>query len=211
MDDTGNIRYVGKTTRTLEIRLKDHVRAASSKNKIRRHVSRWIMTLASLPTIIAVEINPPDLDEAERAWIKECRDAGFDLCNLNDGGGGNAGYKITEEGRANIREAARRRDPEVVRRAKAAVSAKLKGRKFSEEQRANMSRGSMGKPGTFTGRKHSPETLTRMSEAQKKAYAEGRKKVVLLHHTEETKKRMSTVQKAVYASGLRKRNSTWKR
>lgn len=105
-------------------------------------------------------------------------------------------FKHTDEAKSKIAEAqiGRKRPPEIVER----IAAKLRGRTLSEEHRAKLREKRKGrrpglgriqseeerkkhrdasirlglKPPSSKGRKHSPESLARMSEAQKKRWKE---------------------------------------
>ena len=75
-------RYVGMTSRTLEIRLKDHIRRVNFKY----HKAVWINSLLKLgiiPTIHLIEeVNNFDKAcEVEKYWIREFRFIGDILWN----------------------------------------------------------------------------------------------------------------------------------
>ena len=84
---TEEIRYVGKTSRQLELRLRGH-----------RRVFDWN------PRIELVQEVPDDFwQEAERYWITYFRAIGCPLANVNSGGGGVAiGYRQSKEHSARI-------------------------------------------------------------------------------------------------------------
>lgn len=88
--DTGELRYVGQTGRSLKPRLKERIRWALAGHQ--PAVSRWIGSLdGTEPGIIELERNPADLDTAERQWIASLRAAGCTLVNLTVGGSGFGG------------------------------------------------------------------------------------------------------------------------
>ena len=95
---TGLIRYVGKTVRSLDDRLRGHL--ADAKRRSTRRVARWINTLLRdglRPEICSIEVvsSGGDWVEREKYYIKLYRDMGNDLTNLSDGGEGLSGYKFS--------------------------------------------------------------------------------------------------------------------
>lgn len=104
---TLEVRYVGMTTKTLEARLKGHLRNLREKN----HRARWINSLrdAGLTPVIA-EIDAVSVDrrvEAEQRWIALYRAQGARLVNSTDGGEGAPGFKMSPEARKKLSEAKR--------------------------------------------------------------------------------------------------------
>lgn len=86
---TTHCRYVGKTCRTLQARLRQHCNRA--KSGAPQHVSAWIRSLASrglVPEIDWIEENSEDWREAECFWIAYLRSIGCDLTNISPGGEG---------------------------------------------------------------------------------------------------------------------------
>lgn len=92
---TGQIRYVGKTTKKLKDRLAGHLSGARAG---RPGVGEWMRSLTSPPLIIVLEEEPLSWQEAEKRWIASLPD----LVNLHRGGGGWSvrrnpeGYVLTE-------------------------------------------------------------------------------------------------------------------
>lgn len=89
---TGELRYVGKTHQTLQMRLKRHMDDARRPAKASRHVYRWIGMLQrynAMPVIRVIEVTDQEhWEERERYWIKHYRESGARLCNHADGGAG---------------------------------------------------------------------------------------------------------------------------
>ncbi len=94
---TNEIRYVGQTCKTLEVRLKGHI---ASKDK--SHRVNWIKALANnnlIPKIVLLkkDLSKDECDVLEKYYIKEYKESGIRLLNLTEGGEGSYGYKHTEE------------------------------------------------------------------------------------------------------------------
>jgi hypothetical protein len=98
-DEMGQIRYIGKTTRSLNYRFSLHLWDA--RHGIENDRCDWIRSILShgkWPSIFLIgEVEGNGINE-ERAWIKYFKDEGVNLVNGNDGGSGNKkGYKPTKE------------------------------------------------------------------------------------------------------------------
>ena len=98
-DEAGNVRYVGKTVRTIHQRLSQHRTAAKNS---RLPVGRWLMKHPAA-TVRLLEIVPPSGDWAsrERAWIHRHSN----LLNLTEGGEGLAGHSFSVDHRKRISDA----------------------------------------------------------------------------------------------------------
>lgn len=101
---TDEIRYVGLTTKSLECRLKGHLKWARS-GRGKTHNTRWMMSLltaGSSPQIFLIEEHHDlqELKTAEQFWIAYFRSIGCQLTNMNDGGEGQ--LKPTTETRENM-------------------------------------------------------------------------------------------------------------
>jgi len=162
--DTGEVRYVGKTTDPKR-RMGQHRRRAKLKQT---HCASWIAALMErerLPVfVILEEIHGGNWINAERRWVTEYRERGARLTNLTSGGEGRANRPdsikrgpLSPEHRAKLSEAAkgRRLSPEH----KAILLALHKGHPRSEETKARIAAGNKG-------RRRSEETKARMSIAQ---------------------------------------------
>lgn len=132
---TLEIRYVGKTTVSLHKRLLQHIERARTGLKQRRLFS-WLRSIQFAPTAFALEVDPSDLDAAEVRWIAELREAGFNLCNMTNGGDGGPGYRHTPETIEHLRETStgRKRSVDSIERTRQAHL----GVKRSEETRQKL-------------------------------------------------------------------------
>ena len=108
---TGDVRYVGKTVRTVWHRVRAHSYAAK-KPSPRLPVARWLKKHieAGDPFHIKhLERVPPGSNwiERERFWIAKYRNEGARLLNLTDGGDGLAGLPMSDVHKAKIAAALR--------------------------------------------------------------------------------------------------------
>jgi hypothetical protein len=102
--ETGAIRYVGKTERSLKVRKNEH-RSLSKHRKT--HLYCWWRSLKAEPILEVVEEYETAtlLNEAECFWIDQFRALGFDLVNHTAGGEGQVGLKHTEDTKLRISRA----------------------------------------------------------------------------------------------------------
>lgn len=166
--ENGFVRYVGKTVKSLECRLGEHL--AQTRNGYLSHKCNWIRSMLAKglsPTITTLEKVEGDGCKEERKWIAYFKGYGIELTNLTDGGEGNLGwnpspetrYRIGSANRGVIFSPERRAKMGVKRRGisltpehrehirialnkqetRAKMSAVRKGRVCSEESRNNMS------------------------------------------------------------------------
>ncbi len=86
---TNTIRYVGKTSSTLESRLSGHITLAK-KGLTKYHSSRWIKSLllkGLIPKIELIEeVEDSQWEVLEIYWIEQFRQWGFKLTNIQKGG-----------------------------------------------------------------------------------------------------------------------------
>ena len=179
--EDGEVRYVGKTVTKLVYRLWGHINDACVR-KDDTYRSRWIrkcIRSGYRPRIILLESIRVNWAEAEAKWISYYRGMGARLTNHTNGGGeGIPGWHHTKSARKRIGEAARIRGMQaaidaakIANRGRKLTPAHLKalraswgiGSKHSLASRRKMSISSMGKPGTRTGVKLSPEIRAKMS------------------------------------------------
>lgn len=139
---TGQLRYVGKTGRSLALRLQKHLNPSHLEGCT--HKNSWIKSVLSLgqkPIIHSIQVldTSEDLNNAEIYWIKFFRDQGCRLTNGTDGGDGSqVGRTFSFETREKIAAAMRGRRSPHSAATKAKISASTKGRKKSPETVANM-------------------------------------------------------------------------
>lgn len=140
--DTLEVRYVGKTVRSLSRRLGNHIDNAK-RSKHNKHLSNWILNILSLgkrPIIELIEeVDHSIWQEREKYWIKQYPN----LINLTIGGDGCEGFLHDEAtrikcGLANI---GRKHTQEF----KDAISDRFKGVKLSEEHKAKIGKANKGK------------------------------------------------------------------
>ena len=89
--ETGELRYIGQTRKSLNKRLKNHL--GHSKNiKTNRWVCSWIRKLLRFGLIPRIQyiqeykfITNQDLNNAEIYWIKYFREQGCRLVNVTNG------------------------------------------------------------------------------------------------------------------------------
>lgn len=101
--ETNEIKYVGKTTKSLNDRLKDHL---SAKNK--SHKTSWFLSLKKLGLIPIIElieeVNNSNWQDREIYWIDFYLKQGYNLCNHTKGGDGRNGEKFSEETKKKMSE-----------------------------------------------------------------------------------------------------------
>ena len=185
----GTIRYVGRTKLRLSSRLLRHLREARDSDPGKRHVFDWIRSVGFRVDIVLLEKDPPDLNQAEKAWIATLRRYGCDLTNIAEGGAGaavrgrtpwNKGRKgVAPETRAKMSAAARARThrPPVTEETRRKRSAALKGhpkliesgrriglmmggRQFTEESRRKA-----GESNRLRWQNYTPEERAKLGEA----------------------------------------------
>jgi hypothetical protein len=160
------VRYIGKTFRSVHRRLRRHLSPCYLKGNT--HKERWLRQLIARglePAVVVLETCATDeeLCSAERRHIAEHRTRGVRLTNATDGGDGTAGYKRTPqaiertrraligkpksaEHRLRIGRAGRGRRASESTRALLRVVRKLPRSPLSEVHRENLSRAKGGRP-----------------------------------------------------------------
>ena len=98
-----NIKYLGKTTKTLEKRLSGHMTDKTINRK-----SSWIKSLKSQnlkPIIKLIDMVEDDWEFWEEYWISNIKMLGIELLNHTNGGEGMYGYIPTQETREKLSKA----------------------------------------------------------------------------------------------------------
>jgi group I intron endonuclease len=156
---TGDVRYIGQTSKSLENRLIRHLYEAR-QNKCYRH--RWIISLIKLGLTPKIELldhcETFQWSETERYWISMFKFWGFKLVNGDDGGRGTKGLKHSEETKK-ILSASRRGIPqsqETVQKRVAKNTGKKRSKEFCDKNAK-----------WWIGRNHRPETREKMSLAKR--------------------------------------------
>lgn len=182
-DDNRALRYVGKTTKPLQIRLKGHLKEARHGSK--NHRCDWIRSMmrrGATPLIDLITEVEGNGCGAEIAYIKFFKKKGIDLVNGTDGGDGGIGHrhsietrqqialagtgrKHTEEAKARMRIACIGR--KVSDKTRKILSDSHKGIYPSEATRKKLSISHKGLPGPWKGKRLSIETRIKMSLVRK--------------------------------------------
>jgi hypothetical protein len=118
----GEIRYIGKTVKSISLRLSQHLKEVRCGKK--NHRCNWIRSILSggyLPVVQFIGEVEGDGIREEIAWIVYGRQEGWRLVNGTDGGEGVTGYRFSEDAKKKLSESRRgKRSP-------------MKGRHFSDE------------------------------------------------------------------------------
>lgn len=203
-DPQGAIRYIGKSHKNPQRRLRQHVRAALRGSSY--HCHRWIRTLLKRGLnpglLILREVSAESASTAEREEIATWKARGARLTNLTEGGEGSLGYRASPEARAKLSKASMgnrnglgnksalgcRRSEEF--RAKLKGNRNALGHRHSDEARLKISAAQTGNKKNL-GHHASEETRIKMSAAMmgNKNPFKGR------HHSEEAKLKISAAHK----------------
>jgi len=98
--ETNEIRYIGKTERSLPERKREHRFLAKREGT---HLYCWWRSLPIEPVAAVLqEVANRDLGAAEKYWIAYFRQLGTRLVNHTDGGEGQSGFKHSEKTKAKI-------------------------------------------------------------------------------------------------------------
>lgn len=133
--ETNEVRYVGKTIKSLNARLRRHISDSEREDNYR---TKWIRSLIKRGLKPKIEILECCLEEnwqeCEKYWIMMLRFLGVRLINATDGGDGMSGHLHNEE-------------------TKAKISRSRIGMVFSEETKRKLSLSHIGKRHTIEAKK----------------------------------------------------------
>ena len=101
--DTKEIRYVGKTVKSLKARLTNHI---YTSKKIKNHRCNWIKSIINKgkkPEIDIIDVCPwYESQDLETYWIAQFKAWGFRLVNATNGGEGNLGSILSKENKEKL-------------------------------------------------------------------------------------------------------------
>lgn len=165
-DTGGPIRYIGKTTQTLEGRLYGHFSEARGRGQT--HKLNWLRA-AQHPTIQLIEEVPADIWQMrEKYWVALAREYCCNLVNGTDGGDAVPLFpgKHPQLGKPRLLSTRK------------AISRTLTGRKRSAEHRANLSKALSGRIPSAACMKACREAKlgSRLTLASRKAIGQSLKK-----------------------------------
>lgn len=103
--DTNEVRYIGKTVKSLKHRLTDHLYSPKRENNYRTNWIKSIINKGGIPIIKELENCPWGISqEREQYWISQFKAWGFRLINLTDGGEGCIGRVMSDKTKQKIKE-----------------------------------------------------------------------------------------------------------
>lgn len=140
--ETGEIRYVGKTT-NLKRRAYQHFNIKICKKLGNKHLGNWLLSILNSnlkPVLEIIEECIYNWVESEQYWIEQFKQWGFNLLNITKGGEG-FGHKHSKE---------------TIEKLKLSLT----GRKLSKEHIDKIKT-------NFLGKKHSEETKKILSQKHK--------------------------------------------
>ena len=159
IDGTNDFEYVGQTTRSLEVRFKQH-----AKSKKHTYISNAIQSHGEdmfVKAILKICYSKEELDFWEKHFIKS-RDTKYpNGYNITDGGDGVVGW--TDEMRARVSEAntGKKRTPEQCANISAAQIERFK----DPAEREKISASKSGEKHPFFGKHHTPQHCANISAA----------------------------------------------
>jgi hypothetical protein len=193
------VRYVGKTCRTLEQRLADHLNDARKGAKT--YKACWICSMlnkGSIPSITLLEKVNGDGSKEERYWIKYFQGHGIKLTNGTEGGTGGNVWAFSSKKEREVfskKMSSIMKSRIVLEDVRKRTSQTLKGHSVSEETKRKISQANKGRKLPLTTRERMRNKIVSDETRRKRSFAlMGHKGVV---HTEEFKKRMSLLRKGV--------------
>lgn len=161
---TNQIRYIGKTKRTMHSRLTQHVQESIRKDMI-TYKNNWIWGLIQkglLPIIEELDTTSDDWQSLEKYWIAQIKTWGFKLTNMTDGGDGNQNQIMSLEARIKRSNSLKGRSrPEEVRNK---ISKAHSGKKISEITKDKLRLCNLGKRYTEESKAKKYKAVTQLSK-----------------------------------------------
>lgn len=164
-----NLRYVGKTKFSLQIRFTKHLSAARRGSNL--YIYRWIRSMPEPPTIeLIAQVSEAAWKDAERLWIAKARSLGCRLVNCTDGGEGLDNPSPETRLKLSKSLTGKKASPEAIEKMAAAKRGKpihpntlaaITGRKHTTAEKAKVS-------AALSGRKHSEQACLNYAAAAKK-------------------------------------------
>lgn len=140
---TGEVRYIGKSTKGLK-RPQEHGRKGRGNGKCKN----WVASILKIGLKCGIEVlecceTLDELSAAEVRWIKKGRESGWRLTNMTDGGEGAPGHIKSKGTRIKLSMSAtsRQSNPEVRDR----IRCQLLGHEVSKETRDKISKSLKGR------------------------------------------------------------------
>jgi len=182
--------YVGITTRTIEIRHKEHLKAINDSYYFHRALKKYGVNNFELETLCACN-DFEELKEKEKFYIKHLnsfvRSKNSKGYNMTLGGEGTVGFKHSLKSKLNMSNLSKefyKNNPHPA-----------KGVTFSEERKKRQSISMKGKydgeKNPYYGKKHRKEVKNIMSEKAKERFSKGKHPMLGKKLSEETKKKIS--------------------
>jgi group I intron endonuclease len=129
---TNEVRYVGKTIKSLAERLNNHVHSSKT---LKDHRAKWIQSLLKDGEYPIIEVLDTccetDWQSIEKFWIITLKFLGVRLVNQNEGGCGNNGFSFSDASKAKISRSltGKKQSPETIEKR----ASKMRGRKLSQD------------------------------------------------------------------------------
>lgn len=200
--------YIGLTTRTVEIRHKEHLKDINNGSYFHRVMKKYGINNFKLETLCECN-NFEELKEAEKFYIKKFnsfananKSNGY---NLTMGGEGTIGFNHSDKTRLGLSVA----KIEFYKHNIHPAFGVNKTEENKEKQRKIMSDGRYdGEKNPYYGKKHSKEIRSVMSEKAKTRCAEGRHNWKGNKHTEESKRLIGSYHKGKTISRKQRENQS---
>ncbi len=144
---TGEVRYIGKTKRSLKYRLAQHLRESlkPSGSTKKKNWIRQLIYINLLPVIEELDCISPinEWQSVEQYWIAQFKSWGFNLTNMTTGGDGNQNQIMSPEAHIKRSQSLKGKPrPEEVRKK---ISESHKGKIISKDTREKLRLRNLGK------------------------------------------------------------------